>query len=120
MIHLRQTSPAKHLTAIRVLSALPLILIGVQHVIGTAPILPILEGARIPQPVFFSYLVPPLEVLAGLSLLIGLYARLGALITLPTMGVAVYAHVVHDWADEPTIILPIAVFLGVLQILINM
>ncbi len=96
MINLRKTSAAKHLTAIRALSALPLIVIGVQHVIGTAPILPILEGARIPHPIFFSYIVPPLEVLAGLSLLIGLYARAGALITLPTMGVALYAHMVHD------------------------
>ena len=34
----------------------------------------------------------------------------GALVTLPTMGVAVYAHLVHDWADEPVIILPIAAF----------
>lgn len=119
MINLRKTKPAKHLTVIRSLSALPLILIGAQHVIGTAPILPILEGAKIPQPIFFSYLVPPLEVVAGLLLLIGLYARIGALITLPTMGVAVYAHLVHDWAEEPTIILPIAVFLGVLQILVS-
>ncbi len=119
MINLRKTSAAKHLTGIRALVALPLILIGIQHVIGTAPILPILEGARIPQAVLFSYIVPPLEVLAGLSLLIGLYARAGALITLPTMGVAVYAHLVHDWADEPVIVLPIAVFLGALQILIG-
>ena len=117
MIDLRKTGPAKHLTVIRSLSALPLILIGAQHVIGTAPILPIIEGARIPQPVFFSYIVPPLEVIAGLLLLIGLYARIGALITLPTMGVAMYAHMVHDWADEPVIVLPIAVFLGVLQVL---
>ena len=117
MINLRKTGPAKHLTVIRSLCALPLILIGTQHLIGTAPILPILEGARIPQAVFFSYLVPPLEVLAGLLLLIGYCARLGALVTLPTMGVAVYAHLVHDWAEEPTIVLPIAVFVGVLQVL---
>ena len=116
-MNLRRTTPAKHLTVIRSLAALPLILIGAQHVIGTAPILPILEGAMIPMPVFFSYLVPPLEVVAGGLLLIGFYARIGAFITLPTMGVAVYAHLVHDWADEPTVVLPIAVFLGVLQVL---
>lgn len=119
MINLRKTTPARHLTVIRSLSALPLILIGTQHVIGVAPIRPIIEGAMIPQPAFWSAIVPPLEVLAGLLLLIGLYARIGALITLPTMGVAIYAHLVHDWADEPTIILPIAVSLGVLQILIS-
>jgi uncharacterized membrane protein YphA (DoxX/SURF4 family) len=46
--------------------------------------------------------------------LLGLYARLGALLALPAMAVAVYAHLAIDtWpnsAGEPPILLPILVF----------
>ncbi|MEM7582187.1 MAG: DoxX family protein [Acidobacteriota bacterium] len=117
MTRLRKTKPVIHLAVIRAISSLPLLIIGTLHLIGQAPLMPILEGAEIPFPTFFAAIVPILQVAAGLSLLIGFYSRLGAVTALVIMAVAMYAHMMHDWADEPTIVLPIAVFVGVLQIL---
>lgn len=114
---IRKTRPALHLTVIRILSALPLLIIGTMHLVGQAPMLPILQGAGVVLPQLLASTVPILEVLAGLSLLIGFYARVGASITVVTMAGAIYSHWVHDWADEPVIILPIAVLVGVLQVL---
>ncbi len=113
---LRTTSSARHLTAIRVIASLPLIGIGAQHLLGMAPMQPILEGAGIPFPELLGTVVPVLEVLAGLSLLLGLFARVGAVVSLAIMAVAIHAHMVHDWSDEPTILLPIAVLGAVLQV----
>lgn len=115
----RNTRPAKHLTVIRVLIAVPLIGIGAQHLIGTAPMQPILEGANLPLATSLALVVPILEVLVGLALVIGLFARPAALLAIVTMAVAIYAHLVHDWADEPVLILPIAVMVGALQILVS-
>lgn len=117
MIALRKTSPAKHLTVLRVLAAIPLVGIGVQHLLGTAPIEPILEGAGFPFVAPLGIAVPVLEVIAGLLLVVGFYARPAALVSAVTMACAVYAHVAHDWADEPHILLPVAVFVCVAQVL---
>lgn len=113
---LRETSPAKHLALLRLIAAVPLIGIGVQHLIGTAPMRPILDGAGIPLAAFFAILVPILEVIAGLGLALGFYARLHAFLSFAIMVVAVYAHVVHDWTDEPAIILPVAVAVCAAQV----
>lgn len=117
MSTLRRTTIARHLTVIRVLCAIPLLGIGTQHLIGTAPMGPILVGAGIPFATPLALIVPVLEVLAGLALVIGYEARLAALASLVTMVVAVYAHSVHDWTDEPTIVLPLAMILGLAQIM---
>lgn len=101
-----------HIGVIRVLISLPLILIGSQHVIGLAPLLPLLEGAGIPLASLFAVSVPFIEVLCGVSLFIGFYARPSAAITLITMTVAMYTHWVFDWPDEPIFFLPVGVFLG--------
>ena len=116
-MNLRETRPAKHLAVLRLAAAVPLIGIGVQHLLGTAPMEPILEGAKIPLVALFAVLVPILEVVAGVGLVIGLYARIHALVAVLIMGVAVYAHLVHDWADEPVLLLPVAVGVFALQIL---
>ncbi len=117
MSNIRKTSPAIHLAVIRAASSIPLLFIGTLHLIGQAPMLPILEGANIPFAPFFAIAVPVLEVVAGASLLAGYFSRVGALIALVIMVVALYVHMMHDWADEPTLVLPIAVFAGVVQIL---
>ncbi|MEM1177582.1 MAG: DoxX family protein [Acidobacteriota bacterium] len=116
-MRLRQTSPAKHLAVLRLVAAVPLIGIGAQHILGTAPMLPILEGAQFPLAAFFAVLVPWLEIIAGVGLVLGFFARPAALTALVIMGAAVYAHAVHDWVDEPVIILPLAVAICCAQIL---
>ena len=55
-----------------------------------------------------------IEIAAGLSLLLGLWARVGALLAIPTMLGAIYAHlVIGVWPNgpenEPPIVLPVAV-----------
>ena len=117
MRELRRTKPVHHLAVIRVLCAIPLLGIGTQHLIGMAPMEPILEGANFPLVSFFALAVPILEILTGLALVMGFYARVGAFVVLGIMCGAIYAHVVHDWTDEPIILLPTAVLLGVLQVL---
>ena len=116
-MRLRQTTTAKHLAVLRLIAAVPLIGIGTQHVLGTAPMLPILEGASFPLASFFAVLVPWLEIIAGLALVIGFFARPAALVSLVIMCAAVYAHFVHDWTDEPVIVLPLAVAICVAQVL---
>ncbi|MEO1369427.1 MAG: DoxX family protein [Acidobacteriota bacterium] len=116
-MRVRQTHPAKHLAVLRLAAAVPLIGIGAQHILGSAPMLPILEGAQFPFASFFAVLVPWLEIVAGAALVVGFFARPAALTALVIMGAAVYAHAVHDWADEPIIVLPLAVAICVAQVL---
>ncbi len=112
----QQTSPHKHLVILRLIAAVPLIGIGVQHLIGTAPILPILDGAGFPVPGILEWLAPSIEVVAGLALALGWHARPGALLAVVSMICALYAHNAFDWGDEPILILPLAVLLTSLQI----
>ena len=97
------------LLAFRILAAAPLLLIGLQHLSGAAPMLPILEGAGFPSPELGAIVAPIVEVAGGLLLLIGLFARLGGLLAIGSMAGALYAHLTFNWADEPPLLLPIAV-----------
>lgn len=116
-MQIRNTQPMIHIGVIRVLISLPLILIGAQHIVGLAPLLPLLQGADIPMAEMFAVTVPFIEVVCGVALFIGFYARPSAVITLITMAVAMYTHWVFDWPDEPIFFLPVGVFLGCLLIL---
>ena len=62
---------------------------------------------------------PLAEILAGLLLVSGGFARVGGLLAAATMVVALYAHVVADWADEPPVALPLAVLAGALYVLVR-
>ena len=103
-----QTTNCKSVAVARILIALPLLLSGSQHLFGLAPMEPILRGAKIPFPELNAIVAPLIEVTAGLLLLLGFFARIGAALTIPAMSVALYTHLVFDWADEPPILLPIA------------
>ena len=99
----------------RVLAAVPLLLIGIQHLTGMAPMQPILEGAGLPFPEITATVAPIFEILGALLLLLGFQARLGGLITMGSMVGAIAAHVLFDhakfeWADEPPMALPIIIF----------
>lgn len=114
---IRQTAALKHVIVARLIAGLPLVGMGMMHLIGAGPIMPILEAARIPLPEVNAVLAPVVEVVAGLLLLSGAFARVGAALGCASMAVAVYAHVVADWPDEPPIVLPIAVLLAALYVL---
>ena len=99
----------KFLFVARVVAAVPLLGIGVQHLTGAAPMLPILEGAGVPFPEINAVLAPIGEVVAGLLLLFGVFPRVGGMMAVGSMLGALFAHVRFDWADEPPIALPLVV-----------
>jgi len=114
----------KLLFVLRLLAAAPLLAIGVQHLTGAAPMLPILEGAGFPMPRLGAKLAPIAEVVAGLALLLGIFPRIGSLIAVGSMSGALVAHLTFDhanfeWADEPPIVLPIVILLFAATILVK-
>lgn len=112
---LRDTEPTIRPAISRVVAGLPLLAIGSAHVfLAEAPMGPLVEAAGFP----FSSLLAPLavavEIAAGVSLLLGLWARIGGLLAVPIMLGAVYTHLVIDvWPNgaenEPPLVLPIVV-----------
>lgn len=111
---LQSTGDERHLIVPRLVAGLPLLVIGLAHVFDdTAPMRPLVEAAGLPAPALLSPIAVAIEIVAGALLLLGLYARLGALIAIPAMFVAVYAHLVIDaWPNaggEPPIALPLVV-----------
>lgn len=112
---IRATSPYRHVVLPRIVAAVPLLGIGLAHVVvPEAPMRTLVEAAGFPFAAVLSPLAVAIEIVAGLSLLVGLWARVGAFLAIPTMLGAIYAHVVIDvWpngpANEPPLMLPIAV-----------
>ncbi len=114
---IRATGPHRRLLLARIVAGVPLLGLGLAHVVvPEAPMGPLVEAAGIP----FAGMVAPvgvaLEIVAGLSLLLGLWARIGGLLAIPIMLGAIYAHLVIDvWPNgpenEPPLALPIAVLL---------
>lgn len=102
-----RTTNQKSATIARIIIALPLLAIGSQHLLGIAPLEPILRGAGIPLPELNAIVGPVLELVAGALLIAGYFARIGAALTIPAMAMATYTHLVSDWADEPPIALPL-------------
>ncbi|HVM14456.1 MAG TPA: DoxX family protein [Egibacteraceae bacterium] len=117
-VALRATAPRRHVLLARVVSGVPLLGIGIVHVVDpTSPMRPLVEAAGFPLAAVIAPVAVAVEILAGLSLLLGLWARLGALLAIPTMLGAVYAHlVISVWPNgsdrEPPLVLPIAVALA--------
>jgi putative oxidoreductase len=119
----RATAPRRHLLIARIVAGVPLLGIGLAHVaVPDLPMRPLVEAAGFP----FAALVAPVavaaEIVAGLALLAGLWARVGAALAVPTMLGAVYAHLVIDtWpngaANEPPLALPLAVALAAAYVL---
>jgi putative oxidoreductase len=98
-----------------VVAGVPLLGIGLMHVfVPAAPMRPLVEAAGLPFAAVVSPVGVAIEIVAGLSLLLGLWARVGALLAIPTMLGAIYAHlVIGVWPNgpenEPPIVLPVAV-----------
>jgi putative oxidoreductase len=109
----RSAGDERHTIVVRALAGLILLGIGFAHIfVDTAPMLPLVEEAGFPFPEVLAPLSVAAEIVAGLSLLLGAYARLGGLIAIPVMAGALYSHLVIDvWPNgaenEPPILLPV-------------
>lgn len=106
---LTQTHSSRATVVPRLIAGVPLVGINIQHLTGAAPLEPILIGAGIPMPGINAVVGPVFGVIAGVLILAGTFARIGSVIAIGSMLMALFAHVRFDWADEPTIALPIAV-----------
>jgi putative oxidoreductase len=108
---------------LRVVAGVPLLGIGLAHVVvAEAPMRPLVEAAGFPLAAVVSPVAVAAEIAAGTLLLLGLWARVGALLAIPTMIGAVYAHLVIDvWPNgpenEPPLALPIVVLLAAAVVL---
>jgi uncharacterized membrane protein YphA (DoxX/SURF4 family) len=119
---LRKTTSAKWILVPRLIAALPLFVFGSFHLTGMSPLLEILRRAEIPFPEINFYLAPIFMVVSGLSLGLGFYARIGALIGAGAMIVATYSKfVIEEWPGpmEIPLALPLVVLAGCLVVLIK-
>ena len=122
---LQATEPHRHLLVPRIVAGAPLLGIGLAHVfVPEAPMRPLVEAAGFPLAAVVSPVAVAVEIVAGLSLLLGLWARIGALLAVPTMLGATYAHLVIDvWPNstqnEPPLALPFAVMVGAAYVLLR-
>jgi uncharacterized membrane protein YphA (DoxX/SURF4 family) len=120
---LRATGRERHAIVPRLIAGLPLLGIGLAHVFDpAAPMTPLVEAANLPAASLLSPIAVAVEIIAGLLILAGFYARIGAALAVPTMAVAVYVHLVIDvWpngaGNEPPILLPLAVAACALYVL---
>lgn len=115
---LRVTARHRYTLIPRIIAGVPLLGIGLVHVF--APdfgMRPLVEAAGIPFAAVVSPVAVGFEVVAALCLLLGFWARVGALLAIPTMLVAVFAHLsIEDWPNgaenEPPLALPLIVALS--------
>ncbi len=119
---LRKTNDSKFTIAPRLIAALPLIAIGIGHLVDPGSFRLILDGSGIPMPGVNQIIAPVVEVAAGILLLVGLFARAGGLAAASTMLVALYSHAVIDPSTlpetmaMPPIILPLIVLASALWV----
>ncbi len=116
-LNIRETRAGKEAVLFRLIAGLPLAVFATMHLVGAAPMKPILEAADIPLPGINAVVAPIVQVLASVLLLSGAFARLGGLLAAGTMAVALYSHAVADWQDEPSPLIAAAVLVCSLYIL---
>lgn len=115
---LRDAGPYRHVVLARLIAGVPLFTIGLAHVfVPEAAMRPMVEAAGFPAPAVVSLIGVAIQIVAGLSLLLGWWARIGGLLGVLSMLGAIYAHIVIDvWPGEvpegPPDALPVVVLLG--------
>jgi len=82
---LTKTTNQKHIAVIRIIAGAPLVMFGIMHLTGAAPMKPLVEAAGLPMPGLTAAVIPPAMLLAGVLLLSGAFARVGALIGIGVM-----------------------------------
>src|SRR5690606_2580885 len=97
----RATGRHRHTVIPRVVAGLPLLGIGLIHVVDPELRMdPLVEAAGIPLAGVVAPLAVGVEIIAGLSLLLGYWARLGGLLAVTMMLVAAYAHLaIEVWPN---------------------
>ena len=95
MRNLRQTFPNKFIGIIRIMLGIIFIMTGTMKLtladFGAAWSIQLIE-AEIPFYTLNYWFVPVFEICLGIILLLGYYSRIGALMALPVMSVAIYVH----------------------------
>ena len=95
MRNLRQTFPNKFIGIIRIMLGIIFIMTGTMKLtladFGAAWSIQLIE-AEIPFYTLNYWFVPVFEICLGIILLVGYYSRIGALMALPVMSVAIYVH----------------------------
>ncbi|MEM0895599.1 MAG: DoxX family protein [Verrucomicrobiota bacterium] len=80
---------------VRVIVALPILIIGVNHLVSPeAAMQPLLEAAGLPLPALTARVAPVLEILGAVSLLTGAFSRVGALLLSGAMAAATATHLI--------------------------
>jgi len=127
MKKLRQTSPNKWVGTIRTMLGIIFLMTGIMKLsfaeFGSAWSIQLIE-AEIPFYALNYWFVPILEISLGIILLIGYYSRIGAVMIVPIMLVAIYVHITVSnpaafpaQPQEPFI--PIAVIIMAVIVLIK-
>ncbi len=89
---LTKTTNQKHIAIIRILAGAPLLMFGIMHLTGAMPMKPLIEAAGLPMPGITAIIAPLAQVLAGILLLSGAFARVGAVVAIATMFGALITH----------------------------
>jgi uncharacterized membrane protein YphA (DoxX/SURF4 family) len=114
---IRRTEPIGHLIVVRALISIPLMAIAMLHLTGWFPIRVVLEAAHVPLVDVWAIVAPLAELAAAAMMFFGAWARIGAVIGGAVMLVAMYAHMVADWPEEPPMLVPMGIFFGCCYIL---
>lgn len=108
----------KHLLVPRLIAGLPLLILGAKHFVDPEHFRRVLEVSGLPGPIGVMLIAAPAaEVLGGVLLLLGWFARVGGLLGVATMAPAILSTVRImnlDGADKPFVPplpLPIVVLL---------
>ncbi|MEX2446088.1 MAG: DoxX family protein [Dehalococcoidia bacterium] len=119
----RQTGDRRHIMVARVIAGLPLFVFGLAHIfVPGAAMHPLVEAAGLPAAQVLAPLGVATEVLAGASLLLGAWARIGAVLAIAVMAVAAYTHVaIETWPNpnEPPLLLPVVIILAAAYVLVR-
>lgn len=96
MKNIRNTSPEKYVSFIRIMLGMIILMTGTMKLtladFGAAWSIQLIE-AEIPFYSLNYWMVPIFEIILGTILLLGYYSRIGASMVLPLMFVAIYVHI---------------------------
>jgi len=111
---LTHTTDHKHIAILRILAGAPLLMFGLMHLSGAAPMKPLVEAAGLPMPELTAIVAPIAQIIAGLILLSGAYARIGALLAIPVMlgGLVTNFKIPNDQWPTPSELDPNIIELG--------